>query len=33
LPPVLISMPFKILLFLLVDGWRLVISSLINSFQ
>jgi flagellar biosynthesis protein FliP len=33
LPPVLISMPFKILLFILVDGWRLVVSSLINSFH
>jgi len=33
LPPVLISLPFKILLFVLVDGWRLVVSSLMNSFQ
>jgi flagellar biosynthetic protein FliP len=33
LPPVLISMPFKILLFVLVDGWRLIVSSLMNSFH
>jgi flagellar biosynthetic protein FliP len=33
LPPVLISLPFKILLFVLVDGWRLVVSSLMNSFH
>jgi flagellar biosynthetic protein FliP len=32
LPPVLISMPFKILLFILVDGWNLVIGSLMKSF-
>jgi flagellar biosynthetic protein FliP len=31
LPPVLISLPFKILLFVLVDGWRLVVESVINS--
>ena len=33
LPPVMISLPFKILLFILVDGWGLVITSLINSYQ
>jgi flagellar biosynthetic protein FliP len=33
LPPVLISLPFKILLFVLVDGWHLVIRSLASSFQ
>ncbi|HEY4348133.1 MAG TPA: flagellar type III secretion system pore protein FliP [Gaiellaceae bacterium] len=33
LPPVLISLPFKILLFVLVDGWHLVIQSLITSFH
>jgi flagellar biosynthetic protein FliP len=33
LPPVMISLPFKILLFVLVDGWYLVIKSLLNSFQ
>lgn len=32
LPPVMISLPFKILLFVLVDGWYLVIESLIESF-
>jgi flagellar biosynthetic protein FliP len=31
-PPVMISLPFKILLFILVDGWHLVIRSLITSF-
>jgi flagellar biosynthetic protein FliP len=32
LPPVLISLPFKLLLFVLVDGWRLVAGSLLASF-
>ncbi|KAA0564189.1 flagellar type III secretion system pore protein FliP [Rossellomorea aquimaris] len=32
LPPVMISLPFKILLFVLVDGWYLVIKSLLQSF-
>ncbi len=32
LPPMMISLPFKILLFVLVDGWNLVIQSLIQSF-
>lgn len=32
LPPVMISLPFKILLFVLVDGWYLVIESLLKSF-
>lgn len=32
LPPVMISAPFKILLFVLVDGWNLVVGSLIRSF-
>ncbi len=32
LPPVLISLPFKILLFVLVDGWQLVVGSLMLSF-
>jgi flagellar biosynthetic protein FliP len=31
LPPVLISLPFKLLLFVLVDGWQLVVGSLMNS--
>lgn len=33
LPPVLISLPFKLLLFVLVDGWRLVVEMLMQSFQ
>nr|WP_278280488.1 flagellar type III secretion system pore protein FliP [Thermosyntropha lipolytica] len=33
LPPMMISLPFKILLFVLVDGWNLVIQSLIMSFK
>jgi flagellar biosynthesis protein FliP len=33
LPPVLISLPFKLLLFVLVDGWRLVVGMLMESFQ
>lgn len=32
LPPVVISLPFKLLLFVLVDGWQLVIGSLVKSF-
>ena len=31
LPPVMISLPFKILLFVLVDGWYLVVKSLLQS--
>jgi flagellar biosynthetic protein FliP len=33
LPPVLISLPFKILLFVLVDGWQLVTGSILRSFN
>ncbi len=33
LPPVMISAPFKILLFVLIDGWYIVIDSLIKSFN
>jgi len=33
LPPVMISAPFKILLFVLVDGWNLVVGSLMKSFM
>jgi flagellar biosynthetic protein FliP len=33
LPPVLISLPFKLMIFVLVDGWNLLISSLVRSFQ
>ncbi len=32
LPPVMISMPFKILLFVLVDGWNLVVKSILTGF-
>ena len=32
LPPMLISLPFKILLFILVDGWNLIIGSVVRSF-
>jgi flagellar biosynthesis protein FliP len=32
LPPVLISLPFKLLLFVLVDGWTLVVGGLMHSF-
>lgn len=32
-PPAMISLPFKLLLFILVDGWHLIISSLIASFH
>lgn len=32
LPPVMISLPFKILLFVMVDGWNLLTGSLVNSF-
>lgn len=33
MPPVVISLPFKLLLFVLVDGWTLVIRSLVQSFN
>jgi len=33
LPPVTISLPFKILLFVLADGWHMVVNSLIQSFS
>ena len=32
LPPVMISLPFKLMLFVLVDGWHLIIGSLVKSF-
>jgi flagellar biosynthetic protein FliP len=32
MPPMMISLPFKILLFILVDGWNLIVGSLIRSF-
>jgi flagellar biosynthetic protein FliP len=33
LPPMLVSLPFKILLFILVDGWNLIIGSVVRSFN
>ena len=33
LPPIMISLPFKILLFVMVDGWNLVINSIITGFR
>jgi flagellar biosynthetic protein FliP len=33
LPPVIVSLPFKILLFVMVDGWYLIIGSLVGSFN
>ncbi len=33
LPPVVVSLPFKILLFVLVDGWFLIVGSLVGSFS
>jgi len=32
LPPVVISLPFKILLFVLVDGWYLIVGSLVRGY-
>jgi flagellar biosynthetic protein FliP len=32
LPPAMIALPFKLLLFVMIDGWALVIGSLIRSF-
>jgi flagellar biosynthetic protein FliP len=33
LPPVMIALPFKVLLFVLVDGWHLIVGSLVKSFM
>ncbi|MDK2798569.1 MAG: flagellar biosynthesis protein FliP [Clostridiales bacterium] len=33
LPPIMISLPFKVLLFILVDGWNLIVQSIITSFK
>jgi flagellar biosynthesis protein FliP len=33
LPPTVISLPFKVLFFVLIDGWTLLISSLVKSFH
>jgi flagellar biosynthetic protein FliP len=32
MPPMMISLPFKLLLFVLVDGWHLIVRSLVQSF-
>ena len=32
LSPMLVSLPFKLMLFVLIDGWTLVASTLVNSF-
>jgi flagellar biosynthetic protein FliP len=33
LPPVLISLPFKLMLFVMVDGWNVLTGSLVASFR
>ena len=33
LPPTMIALPFKIMMFVLVDGWSLVIKTLVQSFR
>ena len=33
LPPIMISLPFKLLLFVLVDGWYLIVGSIVQSFK
>jgi flagellar biosynthetic protein FliP len=33
LPPIMVSLPFKILLFIMVDGWNLVVQSLMTGFR
>jgi flagellar biosynthetic protein FliP len=33
IPPVIISLPFKILIFLLVDGWNLTVSAIFQSYK
>ena len=33
LPPMMVSLPFKLLLFVMVDGWNLLVGSLVNSFM
>jgi len=32
LPPAMISLPFKVMLFVLIDGWNLLVGSLVRSF-
>jgi len=33
LPPIMVSLPFKLLLFVMVDGWYLIVGSLVQSFS
>jgi flagellar biosynthetic protein FliP len=33
LPPVMISLPFKLLLFVMVDGWSLITTALVTSYR
>jgi flagellar biosynthetic protein FliP len=33
LPPMMISLPFKVLLFVMIDGWNLLVGSLVKSFM
>jgi flagellar biosynthetic protein FliP len=33
LPPMMISTPFKLILFVLVDGWSLVVQQMVQSFR
>ena len=33
LPPAMISLPFKVLLFVLVDGWQLIIGTVVQTFR
>jgi flagellar biosynthetic protein FliP len=33
LPPTVVSLPFKLVLFVLVDGWGLIVDSLVRSFS
>jgi flagellar biosynthetic protein FliP len=32
LPPIMVSLPFKLMLFVLVDGWNIIVGSLVKSF-
>ncbi|MBM3700537.1 MAG: flagellar type III secretion system pore protein FliP [Actinobacteria bacterium] len=32
-PPIMISLPFKVLLFIMVDGWYLIVNSIVNTFR
>ena len=31
-PPIVVSLPFKLMIFVLVDGWQLIVGSLVKSF-